>query len=64
MSDDQIPALPGKKTRQMPGVYPGGMFKLRFDWYITHRGTDYIPEPEVIYQMKQKWGKWTSLASF
>ena len=29
-----------------------------------HRGTDYIPEPEVIYQMKQKWWKWTSLALF
>ena len=22
---------------QMPGGLPGGMFKLRFDWYITAR---------------------------
>ena len=22
-----------------------------------HRGTDYVPESEVIYQMKQKWRK-------
>ena len=29
MSDDQIPSLPGKKRRQMPGVWPGGgMLKL------------------------------------
>ena len=35
MSGDQIPSLPGKKRRQMPGVCPeGGMLKLRFDWYI------------------------------
>ena len=27
-------------------------------------GTDYIPEPEVVYQMKQNWRKWTSLVSF
>ena len=32
---------------------------------LIHGGMDYsIPEPEVIYQMKQKWWKWTSLASF
>ena len=32
----QIPSLSGKKIRQMPGVCPGrGVFKLRFDWYIT-----------------------------
>ena len=24
---------------QMPGGLPGGMFKLRFDWYITSRGS-------------------------
>ena len=24
---------------------------------LIHGGTDYIPEPEVIYQMKQKWRK-------
>ena len=24
---------------------------------LIHDGTDYIPEPEVIYQMKQKWRK-------
>ena len=30
----QIPSLPGKRRRKMPGVCPGGMFKLRFDWYI------------------------------
>ena len=42
MSDDQIPALPGRKSgRQMPGVGPwgggggGGLLKLRFDWYIA-----------------------------
>ena len=35
MSGNQIPSLPGRKRRQMPGVCPGGrMFKLRFDWYI------------------------------
>ena len=31
---------------------------------LIHGGMDYIPEREVIYQMKQKWRKWTSLASF
>ena len=32
---------------------------------LIHGGTDCgIPEPEVIYQMKQKWWKSTSLASF
>ena len=30
----QLPSLPGRKTRQMPG---GGVFKLRFDWYIIDR---------------------------
>ena len=35
MSGNQIPSLPGKKRRQMPGVCRGGMLKLRFDWYIT-----------------------------
>ena len=25
--------FPGRKRRQMPGVCPGRMFKLRFDWY-------------------------------
>ena len=31
--------LPGRKRRQMPGVSPGGgMFKLRFDRYISGRG--------------------------
>ena len=34
MSGDQIPSLPGKKKRQMPGVCPGGLLKLRFDWYM------------------------------
>ena len=34
MSGDQIPSLPGKKRRQMPGVCPGEMLKLRFDWYM------------------------------
>ena len=49
MSSDQMPA-PGKiklikfpppgqektsNARGMPGVCPGGMLKLRFDWYIT-----------------------------
>ena len=29
------PSRPGRKRRQMPGVCPGGMFKLRFDWYIN-----------------------------
>ena len=24
---------------------------------LIHGGKDYIPEPEVIYQMKQKWRK-------
>ena len=24
---------------------------------LIHRGTDYIPEPEVIYQVKQSWRK-------
>ena len=38
MSGDQIPCLPGKKRREMPGVYPGGMLKLRFDWYIAAEG--------------------------
>ena len=28
-------SLPGRKRRQMPGVCPGGMLKLRFGWYIT-----------------------------
>ena len=28
---------------------------------LIHGGTDYIPEPEVINQMQQKWRKWTSL---
>ena len=39
MSGDQIPSLPGKKRRQMPGVCPGvggEMLKLRFDWYIIY----------------------------
>ena len=31
----QMPSLLGRKRRQMPGVCPGGMFKLRLDWYIT-----------------------------
>ena len=31
---------------------------------LIHSGTDYIPEPEVIYQMKQNCRKWTYLASF
>jgi len=31
---------------------------------LIHCGTDYKPEPEVIYQMKQNWRKWTNLASF
>ena len=36
MSGDQIPSLPGRKRRPMPGVCAvGGMLKLRFDWYIT-----------------------------
>ena len=30
-----VPSLPGKKRRQMPGVCPGGMLKLRFGWYIS-----------------------------
>ena len=34
MSGDQIPSLPGKKRCRMPGVCPGVMLKLRFDWYI------------------------------
>jgi len=24
---------------------------------LVHRGTNYIPEPEVIYHMKQNWRK-------
>ena len=24
-----------KKKIQMPGVLPGGVFKLRFDWHIS-----------------------------
>ena len=36
MSGDQIPSLPGKKRRQIPRVCPGGMLKLRFDWYIIY----------------------------
>ena len=40
MSSDQIPSLPGKKKRQMPGVCPGGMLKLRFDWYIIASNPD------------------------
>ena len=36
MSGDQIPSLPGKKRRQIPGVCPEGMLKRRFDWYITN----------------------------
>ena len=39
MSGVQMPSLPGRKRRQMPGVCPKGrgryMFKLQFDWYIT-----------------------------
>ena len=35
MSGDQFPSLPDRKRRQMPGVCPGGMLKLRFDWYIS-----------------------------
>ena len=30
-----VSSLPGKKRRQMPGVCPGGMLKLRFGWYIS-----------------------------
>ena len=36
MSGDQMPSLPGRKRRQMPGVCQGGMLKLRFDCYITN----------------------------
>ena len=36
MSGNQIPSLPGRKRRQMPGVCPGGgMLRLRFHWYIN-----------------------------
>ena len=35
MSGDQMPSLLGRKRRQMPGVCPGGMLKLRVDWYFT-----------------------------
>ena len=42
MSGDQIPSLPIKKRRQMPEVCPGGMLKIRFDWYIS----------TVIYEMR------------
>ena len=31
---------------------------------LIHGVTDYISEPEVIYQMKQKWREWTNLAWF
>ena len=34
-SDNQIPSSPGRQRCQMPGVCPGGMLKLQFDWYIT-----------------------------
>ena len=37
MNGDQMPSLPDRKRRQMPGVCPGGMFKLRFEWYIIFR---------------------------
>ena len=38
MSGDQMPSLPGRKKRQMPWICPGGgMFKLRFDWYIISK---------------------------
>ena len=31
-------SFPGRKRHQMRGVCPkGGMFKLRFDWYILQR---------------------------
>ena len=26
----------------MPGVCPGGIFKLRFDWYVTNHDIKYI----------------------
>ena len=31
---------------------------------LIYSGTDYIPEPEVIHQIKQDCRKWTNLASF
>ena len=39
MSGDQMPSLPGRKSRQMHGVCPeqgggGVMLKFWFDWYI------------------------------
>ena len=30
-----MPSLLGRKRHQMPRVCRGGMFKLRFDWYIS-----------------------------
>ena len=35
MSGNQIPSLPERKRASNARGMPGGMFKLRFDWYIT-----------------------------
>ena len=38
-SDNQISSSPGRQRCQMPGVFRGGMLKLRFDRYITRSQT-------------------------
>ena len=64
MVGDQIPSLPGKKRRQMPGVCRGGgMLKLRFDWYISKcysRWLDLTSDPEVLSTVKGQLIEFTS----
>ena len=36
MSGDQIPSLPGKKRRQIPGVCPGGGGDVEASIWLVH----------------------------
>ena len=56
MCGDQFPSLPGKKRRQIPGVYPGGDVEVSI-WLVHNSLTEAKIEDELIMPVQSLSGR-------